>query len=190
MDEIDYSLVAALGIAIITLVGIIFTRNSMKKSNDLLEQEISTKLRPFFSLKEFHVTLKKDEAIIFRAKLENYGNVPARKITMYERKTNNDKLIELCKEKDELSSSRPFGTLQHNGRHYFESRINLAGDTGVVLFLIWFEYTYFEKTEESAVLCRINLSDLNNVQQEWFIEEDIVEARKEQKEIRSGKRSA
>ena len=186
--------VLTLVLLVITFYGIIVTNNNTKKqlietkrSNDLLLTEIENKFRPFFTLEKFHVTLKGDTKIVLRVYLKNYGTVPARKITAYRTKVLSEKLIELCKIKDGLKESREFGTLQHNGTYYFEEFVEYEKGSKDIFFLIWFEYQYFKKTEESAVLCKIDPSDLDNVKQLWFIQEDIDESRKEWDDFKSGK---
>ena len=190
-EQTDPILGVTIVIALITLFGIILSSILTIKSNNLLHTEIENKFRPFFILEGFNVTIKNDTKIVLRVVLKNYGTVPARKIIVYRTKVLNEKLIELCKEKDRLNEYIEFGTLQHNGTHYFEEFIEYEkGTSNDIFFLIWFQYQYFKKHEESSVLCRINSSDLNNVKQSWFIQEDIDEARNEWNNFKSGNTSA
>lgn len=184
-------------LVIATIIGImvtaIYTKRSLnetKKSNILLEIELKSKLRPMFQLTDYNLTpqLNKNR-IIFRANIKNYGTVPARKIIARYDRTNNKKLIDFMKEKDKLMRSFSIGTIQNEGLQGFEQFIEITEQSPMYYF-IWLEYHYLDKKEESVVLCTINKNDWDNVKQEWFIQEDIDEARQEWEDIKSGKRFA
>ncbi len=185
-------------IAIIVAIGGIImtgilTRNSNKltqQSNELLEIELKSKLRPMFKLIFNLVSPQHNEHLItFDVDIKNYGTVPARKIITKSNKTNNTHLIEITKENDELTTSFPIGTIQNEGSVRFVREIEKTEQIPMCYF-IWFEYYYLDKKEETVVLCTINQKNWADVQQKWFIQEDIDEARQEWNNIRTGKRSA
>lgn len=200
-DDFWVSLALVLGtlaVAGITLWGVWTTNKrtresneQLKKSNELLEMELRSKFRPVFFFKNFKVARYASGKITIHTDLFYYGDVPIRKVITYSQRTNNEKLIHILKEKNDLRTSMPRGTIQSKAYIPFEEVISYANDEQQELrYFIWFEFSVFNKKEESVCLLRIDPSNLDNVKQDWFIQEDIDEARQEIEDINSGRRSA
>jgi len=199
-EQTDPSWLIYLAIALITLGGIVWsnlqTRRSLaetKKSNKLFEMELENKLRPHlqFSHAETSYVNNPEPHLILRVKLKNAGNVPARKVNLYYKETNNEETIHLIKEKDEIRKRGvPLGTIQEN----FETRyVDISipwKDRQEAKIVCWIEYSYFKKSNEIKVAVFRVQQGMVKVPHIWHLEEDILEAKKEWEDIKSGKRGA
>lgn len=184
---------ATIAIAVITAIGIgvtsWLTRSSLietrtsneltQKSNEILDLDLKMRMRPILQFIKFKSTLTnsqgKLEVNLFMT-LKNTGNVPARKITACYKETNNERIEDLVREKEETRrKSISVGTILNDGQQDFSITIPWESGKSTTKFVILLEYTYLDKKEEALVFCHV-AGGWDLIPHKWYIEDDIKEA--------------
>lgn len=154
-------------LALVVFIGNLQTNRNTRESNERLELELKTRLRPMFEFVEFNHLSEIEQGkkyAAFGAELQNTGTVPVDKLQIYFNFGNQkpSSLREILKERDfwrKRGFVEDFGSLLPNSRigittgkfQYDES------PTNPLWFVLWFEYTYLENINEQCIyVIRIN----------------------------------
>ena len=120
--------------------------------------------------------------------IKNVGTVPARKIIAHMKETNNKKIIDLIKEKDDIrKTSFEFGTIPNGGHSAYVQKIPWTKDKRRTNFVMWFDYVYLNNQKDYFMVVFDVTPGSSIVKYVWFSKEDIEEAEKDWNDLMQGK---
>jgi len=164
-DFTVYFFLATIILIFITGIGIYYSNKHTKESNDLtresnklLETELRNRMRPLLEFERESNTSgisgdEEKQKVVLNAVLKNSGEVPIRKAWAYYKTTNNDKIIEIIKEKKDIRvTGLELGTIQQGGHYPFHIPIPWTSGQGRTNFVIWFDYQYLKEKDQSVVV--------------------------------------
>ncbi len=195
------SLIAQASLVVVTaiLVGITLwsswkTSKHTETQLELTQKELRAKMKPLLEFEDTKTFMKKASDkpfVMYRCKIKNSGVVPARKITVHVRESNNDQIAHLVKErKDFFQTSRPIGTIQPSGHIDFSHDVLWEDGKKTTKLVIWFEYSFLENEKEESIAVLFIKPGLTTVRHLWYVNQDIEEATKRWNDEKEGKISA
>ena len=188
------SLIVASSIALITFWGVRLTNKTTRESNKLLRTDLEARLRPLFEFENFYAGLQTSgdkQTVNLTITIKNVGMVPARKIIAHIKESNNNKISDLIKEKDDIrKTSFEFGTIPNGGHRPYAQKIPWIKDKPRTNFVMWFDYIYLNNQKDSFMVVFDVTPGSGVINYVWFSKEDIEEAEKEWHDLKEGKSGA